>query len=122
MGNAFREIAVYAQSRGVTIALELINIIQCNFINSTQEGMKKVDEVGSPYFKIMIDLFHMNIEDHDIYKSIEESKGYFNYVHFADSNRLYPGSSKFDFKKIVKKLREGGYEGYVTIEVFQKPE
>jgi len=120
--EAFKEVAEYGEKRNVIIALEPVNILQGNFINTTQDGMKIVDEVGSKNFRIMLDLFHMNIEDKDICQSIMESKGYVSHVHLTDSNRRYPGSCKLDFDKIIKCLYETGYDYALGIEVFQLPD
>lgn len=119
---AFRELAVYAAERGVTLCLEPVNRLQCNFINSTREGREVVDMVGHPNFRIMLDLFHMNIEDRDLCEEILASRGYFTYVHICDNNRLYPGNCGFDFAAILHALRQTGYDGWLSAEVFQIPD
>lgn len=119
--DAFRQLASYAESKGVTIALEPVNFLQCNFINSTAEGREVVDRVGYQNFRIMLDVFHMNIQDSDMLKEIRNSKGYFSYVHLCDNNRQYPGNCGFDFPAIMETLHEVEYEGYVSVEVLQLP-
>ena len=76
---AFREVAKYAEDKGVIVILEPVNRLQCNFINSTAEGRQVVDMVDHSNFKIMLDVFHMNVEDKDMYEEIRKSKGYFTY-------------------------------------------
>lgn len=119
--DAFCELADYAKPRGVTIALEPVNFLQCNFINSTAEGRAVVDQVGRENFRIMLDVFHMNIQDADILEEIRKSKGYFSYVHLCDNNRQFPGSCGFDFPAILKALHGIGYEDYVSVEILQLP-
>jgi|Cm827metagenome_2_1110796.scaffolds.fasta_scaffold03731_5 sugar phosphate isomerase/epimerase len=119
---AFKELSAYAADKGVTIILEPVNRLQCNFINSTAEGREVVDMVGYPNFRIMLDLFHMNIEDKNILSEIKKSKGYFSYVHVCDNNRLYPGSCGFDFDKIIAALRDVEYDGWLGAEIFQIPD
>ena len=119
--DAFRQLASYAEDKGVTIALEPVNFLQCNFINSTAEGRDIVDRVGYQNFRIMLDVFHMNIQDADIFKEIQRSKGYFSYVHLCDNNRLYPGHCGLDFPKIMQSLHAVDYEDYVSVEVLQFP-
>ena len=119
--DAFRQLASYAEDKGVTIALEPVNFLQCNFINSTAEGRDIVDRVGYQNFRIMLDVFHMNIQDADIFEEIQRSKGYFSYVHLCDNNRLYPGNCGLDFPKIMQSLHAVDYEGYVSVEVLQLP-
>ena len=120
--DAFKEVSDYAAPRGVTIILEPVNWLQCNFINSTEEGRKVVDLVGRDNFKIMLDLFHMNIQDRDIIEEILISKGYFTYVHVCDRNRLYPGNSSFDFEKIMKSLKATEFNEWISVEVLQVPD
>jgi hypothetical protein len=69
----------------------------------------------------MLDVFHMNIQDADIFKEIQRSKGYFSYVHLCDNNRLYPGNCGLDFPKIMQSLHAVDYEDYVSVEVLQFP-
>lgn len=120
--QAFREVAEYAGQKGVTVILEPVNRLQCNFINSTEEGRRVVDLVNHPNFKIMLDLFHMNVEDRDMIGEIYKSKGYFSYVHLCDNNRLYPGNCGFDFRRILAALEGSGFDGWLGVEVFQLPD
>lgn len=120
--DSFKSIAEYGEKFNVTIALEAVNILNGNFINTTQEAIEVVKHISSDKFKLMLDVFHMHLEDKDMLKSIEESTGYFSYVHLTDSNRRYPGNCKIDFTSIIKKLYEVGYNGALTVEVFQIPD
>lgn len=112
----------YAAKKGVIIALEPVNTLGLNFINTTQEGLDFVKKVGSSNFKLMIDTAHMHIEDKNIPDSVKLSKDYITFVHLADSNRRYPGAGACDFPSFVRLLEEIGYKGYVSIEVFPLPD
>jgi sugar phosphate isomerase/epimerase len=122
MAVAFRAVAAYALPRGVRVVLEPINIHQANYIHTTQEGIAMVRRVDRPNFGLMVDVYHMNIEDVDIYASLREADGMIWFVHFADNNRHWPGSAHLDFEKIVATLNEIGYEGYVSMEIFPWPD
>ncbi len=115
-------VADYAASRQVTLILEPVNFLQCDFIHSAADGRAWVDRIASPYFKIMLDTFHMNIQDRNIREQILASKGYFSYVHLSDNNRLHPGNCGLDFKDILAALAETGYDGVVSVEVLQLPD
>lgn len=117
-----REVALYAQSKGVTMALEPVNSIASNFINTTQEGIQMVGEIGVPSCSLMLDSNHMYIEDADMLGSIREAAPYLTYVHLVDSNRLYPGNCKLDFGAFIATLRAVGYDGWLSVEVFQRPD
>ena len=69
----------------------------------------------------MLDSNHMFLSDKDEFASIEESAGQVAYVHLVDSNRLYPGSCKLNFKAFIDAMRKTGYDGWYSIEVFQRP-
>lgn len=122
MSAAFRDLADYARPRGVRVVLEPINVHQANFIHTTQEGIEMVRRVGRPNFGLMVDVYHMNIEDVDIYASLREADGLIWFVHFADNNRHWPGSAHLDFAQIVAVLDEIGYDGYVSMEILPWPD
>lgn len=121
--DAFRELADYAAPKGVMLALEPITIMQTNFINTTEEGARMVDRVDRPNFKLMMDVFHMNLEEKDICETIRKySKDYNIHVHLADNNRRYPGNCGLDFPTIIKTFKECGYDGAFTTEIYQLPD
>jgi len=122
MAVAFRRLADYALPRGVRLVLEPINIHQANYIHTTQEGIEMVRRVDRPNFGLMVDVYHMNIEDVDIYASLREAESLIWFVHFADNNRHWPGSAHLDFERIVATLYEIGYDGYVSMEIFPWPD
>jgi sugar phosphate isomerase/epimerase len=122
MAVAFRELADYAHPRGVRVVLEPINVHQASYIHTTQEGIDIFQRVDRPNFGLMLDVYHMNIEDVDIYASLREAAGMFWFVHFADNNRHWPGSGHLDFERIVAVLNEIGYSGYVSMEILPWPD
>ena len=120
--DGLREAGEYGGEKGVTVALEPVNSIASNFINTTQEGIAIVREINLPRFRLMLDSNHMFICDRDMIASVYEAKGMFTYVHLVDSNRLYPGSCKLDFAAFLAALRDVGYDGFLSVEVFQRPD
>ena len=120
--TAFREISSYAGPKNVMIALETVTIMQTNFINTLEEACRVVDDVNHPSFRIMMDVFHMNLEERNIFDSIWKYKNYNIHVHLADNNRRYPGHCGMDFRKIINSFWECGYEGAFCTEIFQIPD
>ncbi len=116
------EIASYARERGVTLLLEPVNRYEIDFINRVDEAAALLEKIGIPNFKVMPDTFHMNIEDASIEGSLKKFSQQIGYVHFADSNRLAPGWGHLDFHSIVASLREAHYDGWVSVEIFPKPD
>lgn len=120
--EAFKEISIYAQERRVRIALETVTIMQTNFINTLEEGLQMVKDVDEENFRLMMDIFHLNLEEKDIYDAIRAYKDYNIHVHLADNNRRYPGHCGLDFEKIIRTFRECGYDGTYSTEIFQIPD
>lgn len=78
--------------------------------------------VHRPNFGLMLDVYHMNIEDVNIYDSFREARDFCWAVHFSDNNRKWPGSAHLNFKQIVKVLNEIGYTGFVSLEILPWPD
>jgi len=118
------EVARFAAARGVKLTLEPINRYEVDFIMSTQDGLGFLRELGEPNVGLMLDLFHMNIEDSSIEKSLQEAwgAGVLWHVHIADSNRWHPGSGHIDFRHIIDCLHRMGYEGYLSAEILPMPD
>lgn len=119
--EAFRELADYAAPKNVRIALETVTIMQTNFINTLEEGAAMVDRVDRPNFRLMMDVFHLNLEEKDLYEAIRRYSPYNIHVHLADNNRRYPGHCGLDFEKILTTFRDCGYDGNFCTEIFQLP-
>ncbi|MBN1640205.1 MAG: sugar phosphate isomerase/epimerase [Anaerolineae bacterium] len=122
MVKALQRCAAAAAPRGVRLALEPINRYETTLINSVPECLALVEEVGSSAFGVLADTFHMNIEDASIEESLREAGSHLFHVHFADSNRAYPGAGHIDFCAIVHTLRAIGYTGYISIEARPVPD
>jgi len=121
MYAAFENVTDYAAERGVTMILEPVAQIFCNNINSTQEGIEVVRKIGRKNFRLMADIFHMNLEDKLLEKSFRDAKPYLTHIHVCDSNRLTPGRGNFDFKRIIEMIKKIGYSGYISAEILQFP-
>ena len=81
-----------------------------------------VKSVGAANFGLLLDTFHMNIEEPQINQSIEMCAERIFHFHVADSNRWYPGAGHLDFDSILKTLAATGYQGYVSGEFLPKPD
>ncbi len=119
--EAFKEISCYSEDKNVKIALETVTIMQTNFINTLEEGMELVEAVNHPNFKLMMDVFHLNLEEKDLFESIKRYCNQTIHVHLADNNRRYPGHCGMDFDKVIKTFFECGYDNDFSVEVFQIP-
>ncbi len=119
---AFQELSDYAAPKGVMLALEEVTIMQTNFLNTLAESVDFIERVNKPNFRLMMDIFHMNLEEKDIYEAIRKYSPYNIHVHLADNNRRYPGQCGLDFEKIIQTFHDCGYTGDFTTEIFQIPD
>lgn len=115
----FRDAVKHAGERGVTICFEPLAPAETNFINTAADAIRFVQQHGSPHFKIILDVKAMCSESKPIPQIIRESWPHFAYFHANDRNLKGPGFGDVDFKPIAAALREVGYDGTVSVEVFQ---
>jgi sugar phosphate isomerase/epimerase len=120
--EAVRSYAEYAAPRGVSLAIEPINRYETNFINTIDEALQFLADVGSPNLLVLADTFHMNIEEISLSGSLMEAGSKLGYVHFADSNRHAPGQGHVDFRELARVLTLIGYTGYLGAEILPLPD
>jgi len=97
------------------MAIEPLNRYETYFLNRGDQALALAKEVG-PECGVCLDLFHMNIEEVDMFAVIRQvGKKLFD-VHVAENNRLAPGMGNVDWPKLVATLREVGYDGALTME------
>ena len=103
----------------MTLCLEPLAPAETNFINTAAEGIEFVKPFNSPAFKIILDVKAMCSESKPIPQIIRESWPHFAHVHANDKNMKGPGFGDVDFKPIAATLKELGYAGFVSVEVFK---
>lgn len=119
MAETFRPSIRRAEERGVTICLEPLPAEDTNFINTAEEAVRFAREQCSPRFKVILDVRAMSHEALPVPDIIRASRGEFAYVHANDRNLKGPGFGEVDFRPIAAALRETGYGGTVSVEVFR---
>jgi len=108
----------HAEGRGVTICLEPLAPSETNFINTAAEAIRFIEQFQSPNFKIILDVKAMCSESKPIPQIIKDSWPNFAYFHANDKNMKGPGFGEVDFKPIAAALKQAGYDGVVSVEVF----
>ncbi len=115
----FRDAVMRAEQRGVTICFEPLAPSETNFINTAAQAIEFVQQLHTPHFKIILDVKAMCSEAKPIPQIIRDSWPNFAYFHANDRNLKGPGFGDVDFKPIAAALKEVGYKGYVSVEVFK---
>ena len=108
----------YAQSKGITVAVEPINRFECYLLNTVADGVRYVKEINLDNVGLLVDTMHSNIEELDMAKSYREALPYIKHVHISENDRGVPGTGHACGKEIFEVFKEGGYDGYLTIEAF----
>jgi 5-keto-L-gluconate epimerase len=114
----------YAQARGVRLVLEPLNRYEADLINNAEQGLAFVRTVAHPAVGLLLDTYHVNIEESSWTVPFRElmRAGVLWHVHLGDNNRLPPGQGLIDFEAIVLTLKEIGFSGYLSAELLAKPD
>ncbi|MBU0510707.1 MAG: sugar phosphate isomerase/epimerase [Chloroflexi bacterium] len=119
--EALQECSDVAAREGVRFALEPLNRYETDLIHTVDEGLDLIEQVSADNFGLLLDTFHMNIEEPSINDSIRACGNHIFHFHVADSNRWYPGVGHLDFASILGTLFSTGYQDYVSGEFMPKP-
>jgi sugar phosphate isomerase/epimerase len=113
-----------ASAVGVRLVLEPLNRYESEMINNTKQGIEFIEETGNSCLGLVLDTFHMNIEEPSLPAAFEyaASSGRLWHIHIGDSNRLPPGKGHIDFDTVVRTLHTLGYEGYLSAELLPLPD
>lgn len=109
-------------NRACKLAIEPINRYECDLVQTVSEGLDLVERVGMENIGLLLDTFHMNIEEPSLTDSIRNARSNLIHFHVADSNRWYPGAGHLDFSRIITTLTEIGYSGYISAEIQPLPD
>lgn len=116
MIDALRLCCVRGEEHGVRIALEPLNRYETTLVNTVRQGLEVIEQIGCGNIGLLLDTFHMNIEEPCFEESIALAGKKIYHVHYADSNRLPPGGGHLDFPHILSSLKKAGYTGYLSAE------
>jgi D-psicose/D-tagatose/L-ribulose 3-epimerase len=114
--NILSELTRFSKDFGVYLLLEPLNRYSTPFCCNTVDAIFVTSNVNNDYFSILLDTYHMNIEEMDFSDSIIKSKNFLKHIHFADSNRKMPGLGHINFNLILKTLRKIQYNNYIGLE------
>ncbi len=120
--EALQACSAAARPSGIRLALEPINRYETTLVNNVAQGLDLIKRVGADNFGLLLDTFHMNIEEPGIEASIRACGPRTFHFHVADSNRWYPGAGHIDFKSALATLEATGYTGWVSGEFLPKPD
>lgn len=109
-----------ADRLGITIALEVLNRFETLLVTDAAEGVKFCKDVNRKSVKVLLDTFHMNIEEDDLPAAIRATGDWLAHLHVGEGNRKLPGMGHLDWKAIGAALRDINFDGMVVMEPFMK--
>lgn len=115
--ESLRRVMPTAEDYNIQINLEILNRFENYIINTVEEGLAFLRQVESTHCGLLLDMFHMSIEEDDIPAAIRAAKGHIGQFHVSEPNRKIPFHNKrFDWPEIGRALRAIGYDNTVTME------
>lgn len=118
LATALRPVADYAGERGVRLGVEPLNRFETSIINTVDQALDLCDRVDSEAFGVMLDTFHMNIEERDLGQAIRAVGDRLVHQQVCANDRGAPGADHLDWPGIVAALRDVGYDGPLCVESF----
>jgi D-psicose/D-tagatose/L-ribulose 3-epimerase len=115
---AVRELCDGAAKAGITVGLEAVNRYENNMINTAEQAMSFIGEVGTDNLVVHLDAYHMNIEERDFDEAFSLCGDRLGYVHVGESHRGALGTGMIDWPAFFAALDRTGYDGTVTFESF----
>ncbi len=122
LASSLRTCGDHAAKHGVPFIYESLNRYETNLFNRLADAAHFIEKHELKNIVLLADLFHMNIEEKDLAKSILDAGKHIGHVHYADSNRQAMGFGHTDAAPIIAALREIGYTGYLSAEIFPLPD
>lgn len=118
LAGSLAPLAAYAGERGVRLAVEPLNRFETSVFNTAEQALELVDMVDSPALGILLDTFHMNVEEKDLAAAVRAVGPNLAHFHACGTDRGTPGDDHTDWTGISSALAEIGYDGPVCIESF----
>ena len=116
--RSLSELLKKAEEYGIVFCLEVVNRFEQCLLNCAAEGVDYCKELESPNAKLLLDTFHMNIEEDNIGDAIRSAKGYVGHFHIGECNRKTPGTGRMPWKEIATALSDIDYKGAIVMEPF----
>ena len=110
-----------AEDHDVLFHMEVVNRFEQYLLNTAEEAVRYVGEVGSPNCKVLLDTFHMNIEEDSFHDAIVAAGDVLGHFHVGETNRRAPGRGRIPWDEVARALKEIDYRGSIVMEPFLTP-
>jgi D-psicose/D-tagatose/L-ribulose 3-epimerase len=116
--DSLREVADYAAERGVTLAIEPLNRFETDLVNTVEQGLELCELIGRDNVGLMLDTFHMNIEEKHIGEAITSAGDKVFHFQVSENDRGTPGSGHVPWSETFEALKSIDYQGSIVVESF----
>ena len=113
-----KKLAAVAEDLSIDLCQEVLNRFETYIMTNAAEGVEYCKRVDSPRCKVLLDTFHMNIEEDNIPAAIRLTGDYLGHIHVGEANRKLPGQGSLDWKAIAAAVHDVHYDGNVVMEPF----
>lgn len=120
--EALEELAPRAEALHVPLLLEPLNRYETNLVTCVGDGLEVLQPLRTRNVRLLVDLFHANIEETCIADALRQAGRALGHVHFADSNRRAIGLGHTDVAPVARALQDLGYAGFVSAEILPLPD
>jgi D-psicose/D-tagatose/L-ribulose 3-epimerase len=116
--DGLQQVAEHCRARGVVLGVEPINRYKTYFLNTVADARRLVDDVGHPNVGLLLDTYHMNIEEQNFYEAFKTAGDKLVHVHLNENYRGIPGTGLVVWRDVFRALDEIGYDGWGVMESF----
>ncbi|MCT8997365.1 sugar phosphate isomerase/epimerase family protein [Chelativorans intermedius] len=118
--EGLKVLAPIAAQAGVTLAVEPLNRFETDILCTTRQGIALVDLVDEPSVRLMLDTFHMHMEDASIPEAITEAGSRIAHFQANENHRGFIGTGATDWVAVARALHAAGYAGPISLEPFRR--
>ena len=108
------KLSLIARDHNIDLIIEPLNRYSTPYCSNLDDATILLNKC--PHLKLMLDTFHMNIEEDSFSDTITKAKDWLVHMHFADNNRKMPGEGHIDFKTIIIALKKISFTGFISFE------
>jgi sugar phosphate isomerase/epimerase len=122
LGQALEILGERAEGYDVPVLFEPLNRYETDLVNTVEAGVALLRPMWVGKARLLIDLFHMNIEESDIAAAVRAGGDFIGHLHFVDSNRRPAGCGHLDYAPVARALADIGYDGFASAEALPHPD
>jgi D-psicose/D-tagatose/L-ribulose 3-epimerase len=115
---SMKEAMKVAEDQNVVYNMEVVNRFENFLLNTAAEAVEYVQQVGSPNAKILLDTFHMNIEEDTITDALTTAGSYLGHIHLGENNRKTPGYGHIPWGELAAAVKKINFQGWMVMEPF----